>query len=69
MFLVFVADVTSDFAESLIVFLVFLLSNPAGGSMIVGAGLVPLLIQLLQNRVPSRLQVEISRCVSLHHPL
>lgn len=68
-FLGLVADVTNDFAESLIVFLVFLLSSPAGGSMIVGAGLVPLLIQLLQNRVVSRLQVDVSHSVFRHYLL
>jgi hypothetical protein len=46
-----------DFADALISFIIYLVSNPVGGTMIVAAGLVPLLIQLLENRIPSRLHV------------
>jgi E3 ubiquitin-protein ligase HUWE1 len=46
-----------EFADALLAFIVYLTSNPAGGTMIVGAGLVPLLVQLLNNHLPSRLHV------------
>ncbi len=59
------ADATYDFADSLISFMVFLTQNPAGGSMIVGAGLVPLLVQILQNREPNRLQVRALGCIRI----
>jgi E3 ubiquitin-protein ligase HUWE1 len=55
------ASTTTDFAESLFSFVTFLASSPAGGSMIVGAGIVPILVQFLHNRLPSRLQVSISK--------
>lgn len=51
------ANIPSDFAESLFSFVAYLASSPAGGSMIVGAGIVPLLVQLIQIRLPNRLQV------------
>lgn len=54
-----IANITTDFAESLFSFVTFLASSPAGGGMIVGAGIVPILVQFLHNRSPSRLQVNI----------
>jgi E3 ubiquitin-protein ligase HUWE1 len=52
------------FVEALLQFVTFLASHGSGGSMIVAAGIVPLLIQLLENRVPSRLAV-VTRTLSL----
>jgi E3 ubiquitin-protein ligase HUWE1 len=51
------ANITAEFAEALFSFVTFLAASPTGGSMIVGAGIVPLLVQLLTIRVPSRLQI------------
>jgi E3 ubiquitin-protein ligase HUWE1 len=45
------------FLDALLAFVTYLAQNAAGGSMIVSAGLVPLLIQLIENRLPSRLAV------------
>ena len=54
------ASITTDFAESLFSFVTFLESSHAGGSMIVGAGIVPLLVQFLQNQLPSRSRLQVS---------
>ena len=45
------------FVEALLAFVTFIASHTAGGNMVVGAGLVPLLIQILENRLPERLLV------------
>lgn len=45
------------FVESLLTFVTFIASHASGGNMVVGAGLIPLLIQLLENRLPHRLHV------------
>lgn len=46
-----------NFVEALLSFVTFIASHASGGNMIVGAGLIPLLIQILENRLPTRLQV------------
>ena len=46
-----------SFVEALLSFLTFIASHAAGGNMVVGAGLVPLLIQIIENRLPQRLPV------------
>jgi len=46
-----------SFVEALLSFLTFIASHAAGGNMIVGAGLVPMLIQIIENRLPQRLSV------------
>lgn len=59
------ADMTKEssalppsFLDALLSFVTFLASqNSGGGSMLVSAGLVPLLIQLIENRLPNRLTV------------
>ncbi|KZV69516.1 hypothetical protein PENSPDRAFT_753267 [Peniophora sp. CONT] len=43
------------FVDALISFVTYLASHAQGGGMIVGAGLVPLLIQVIENRLPQRL--------------
>ena len=45
------------FVEALLTFVTFIASHASGGNMVVGAGLIPLLIQLLENRLPHRLHV------------
>ncbi|KIK67399.1 hypothetical protein GYMLUDRAFT_37513 [Collybiopsis luxurians FD-317 M1] len=49
--------VPHTFVEALLSFVTFIASHASGGNMIVGAGLIPLLIQILENRLPNRLQV------------
>ena len=46
-----------SFIEALLSFVIFLASHAAGGNMVVGAGLIPLLIQIIENRLPQRLAV------------
>ncbi|TBU55065.1 hypothetical protein BD310DRAFT_1041405 [Dichomitus squalens] len=45
------------FVEALFSFITFLATHASGGSMIVGAGLIPVLIQAIENRLPNRLYV------------
>lgn len=47
----------NSFVEALLAFLSLLASHATGGNMVVGAGLIPLLIQILENRQPNRLPV------------
>ncbi|KAJ7218040.1 hypothetical protein GGX14DRAFT_495423 [Mycena pura] len=44
-----------SFAEALLSFVTFIASHASGGNMVVGAGLIPLLIQFIENRLPHRL--------------
>ncbi|OCH84897.1 hypothetical protein OBBRIDRAFT_891524 [Obba rivulosa] len=46
-----------SFVEALLSFLTFLSAHASGGNMVVGAGLIPLLIQIIENRLPNRLYV------------
>jgi E3 ubiquitin-protein ligase HUWE1 len=46
-----------SFIEALLSFVTFIASHSSGGNMVVGAGLVPLLIQAIDNRLPQRLPV------------
>lgn len=46
-----------SFVEALLSFVIFLASHAAGGNMVVGAGLIPLLIQIIENRLSQRLPV------------
>jgi E3 ubiquitin-protein ligase HUWE1 len=43
------------FIESLLSFVTYIAAHAAGGNMVVGAGLVPLLVQVIDIRLPSRL--------------
>lgn len=52
------------FADALISFVTYLASHAQGGGMIVGAGLVPLLIQVIDNRLPQRLPM-VSKAMQL----
>ena len=46
-----------SFVEALLSFVTFIASHASGGNMVVGAGLIPLLIQVVENRLPHRLPV------------
>ena len=54
----------NSFVEALISFVTFIASHASGGNMIVGAGLIPLLILLIENKAPSRLSI-VSRAMQL----
>ncbi|KAK1218494.1 E3 ubiquitin-protein ligase tom1 [Marasmius sp. AFHP31] len=43
--------------EALLSFVTFIASHASGGNMVVGAGIIPLLIQIIENRLPNRLPV------------
>ncbi|PCH43593.1 hypothetical protein WOLCODRAFT_75349 [Wolfiporia cocos MD-104 SS10] len=45
------------FVEALLSFVTYIATHASGGNMVVGAGLVPLLIQVIENRLPNRLYV------------
>ncbi|CAE6444639.1 unnamed protein product [Rhizoctonia solani] len=47
----------NDFPEALLGFITYLASQSAGGTQLVGAGLVPQLILLVENRLPERMTV------------
>lgn len=66
-----VADVGSpdcklphSFVEALLSFVTYIASHSAGGNMVVGAGLVPLLVQIIGNKIPERLAV-VSKAMQL----
>ncbi|KAF5386145.1 hypothetical protein D9615_002574 [Tricholomella constricta] len=46
-----------SFIDALLSFVSFISSHASGGNMIVGAGLIPLLIQAIDNKLPNRLPV------------
>lgn len=47
----------NEFPEALLGFITYLASQSAGGTQVVGAGLVPQLILLIENRLPERMTV------------
>ncbi|KAF9531661.1 hypothetical protein CPB83DRAFT_79933 [Crepidotus variabilis] len=53
-----------SFVEALLAFLTYLASHASGGNMVVSAGLIPLLIQIIESRNPKRLPV-ISKTMQL----
>jgi len=58
------STVPSSFIEAILAFVSFIATHAAGGNMIVGAGIVPLLVQIIENKQPSRLSV-VSKTMSL----
>jgi E3 ubiquitin-protein ligase HUWE1 len=46
-----------SFVEALLSFVTYIASHSAGGNMVVGAGLVPLLVQIISNKIPERLAI------------
>ncbi len=51
------STVPQAFVEALLAFVTYIATHASGGNMVVGAGLVPLLIQVIENRLPQRLYV------------
>ncbi|EKM54444.1 uncharacterized protein PHACADRAFT_174950 [Phanerochaete carnosa HHB-10118-sp] len=43
------------FVEALLSFVTYIAAHAAGGNMVVSAGLIPLLVQVIENRLPNRL--------------
>ncbi|KZS98333.1 hypothetical protein SISNIDRAFT_546300 [Sistotremastrum niveocremeum HHB9708] len=58
------AVVPQSFVEALLSFLSFLATHTSGGNLVVGAGLVPLLIQVIENRVAGRIGI-VSKTLTL----
>jgi E3 ubiquitin-protein ligase HUWE1 len=56
-----------EFVEALITFITFLIATAAYSNMLIGAGLVPLLVQLVQNQLPSRLPIVVKSINLLDH--
>lgn len=50
--------------ETLISFVTFLATHASGGNMVVGAGLIPMLVQLIENKNPTRLPI-VSKAMQL----
>ncbi|KAG6878824.1 hypothetical protein C0992_007445, partial [Termitomyces sp. T32_za158] len=46
-----------SFIDALLNFVAYISSHSTGGNMVVGAGLIPVLIEVINNRIPSRLPV------------
>ncbi|EIW82911.1 hypothetical protein CONPUDRAFT_151972 [Coniophora puteana RWD-64-598 SS2] len=53
-----------SFVDALLSFVTFLASHGAGGNMVVGAGLIPLLVQVIENRLVQRLPM-VSKAMQL----
>ncbi|KAH7909328.1 hypothetical protein BJ138DRAFT_1181114 [Hygrophoropsis aurantiaca] len=53
-----------SFVDALLSFVSYLASHTAGGNMVVGGGLVPLLVQIIENRLAQRLQM-VSKAMQL----
>lgn len=51
------STIPHPFIEALLALVTFLASHAAGGNMVVAAGLIPLLIQIIDNRLPQRLMM------------
>ncbi|KIJ18752.1 hypothetical protein PAXINDRAFT_167299 [Paxillus involutus ATCC 200175] len=54
----------NSFVEALLAFVTYLAQHAGGGNMIVGAGLVPLLVQIIENKLAQRLQM-VSKAMQL----
>ncbi|KAL4252810.1 UPL family protein [Abortiporus biennis] len=57
-------QIPQAFVESLLSFVTYIATHASGGNMVVGAGLVPLLIQIIENRLPHRLYI-VSKAMQL----
>ncbi|KAG8936847.1 hypothetical protein FRC02_010709 [Tulasnella sp. 418] len=51
------SGITNEFAEALLSLFILLISSQGAGNMIVGAGMIPLLVQMIETKTPSRLPV------------
>ncbi|KAG1839040.1 hypothetical protein DFJ58DRAFT_860626 [Suillus subalutaceus] len=56
--------ISATFVESLLSFVTYLAQHINGGNMLVSAGLVPLLVQIMENRLAQRLQM-VSKAMQL----
>ncbi|KAG6336038.1 hypothetical protein ID866_3054 [Astraeus odoratus] len=54
----------NSFVEALLAFITYIAQHAGGGNMVVGAGLVPLLVQIIENRLAQRLQM-VSKAMQL----
>lgn len=54
----------NSFIDALLAFVTYLAQHAGGGNMIVGAGLVPLLVQIIENKLAQRLQM-VSKAMQL----
>ncbi|KAG9316564.1 hypothetical protein JVU11DRAFT_2615 [Chiua virens] len=54
----------NSFIDALLGFVTYLAQHAGGGNMIVGAGLVPLLVQIIENKLAQRLQM-VSKAMQL----
>ncbi|KAI0081201.1 hypothetical protein K474DRAFT_1768664 [Panus rudis PR-1116 ss-1] len=58
------SNIPQSFVEALLSFVTFIATHASGGNMVVGAGLVPLLVQIIDIRLPQRLYV-VSKAMQL----
>jgi E3 ubiquitin-protein ligase HUWE1 len=58
------STIPQSFVEALSSFMTFIVSHSSGVNMVVGAGLIPLLIQLVENTAPTRLST-VSKAMQL----
>ncbi|KAF5354781.1 hypothetical protein D9756_005295 [Leucocoprinus leucothites] len=58
------SNLPQSFVEALLQFVTLIATHTSGVNMIVGAGLIPLLVQLVENRLPNRLTI-ISKSLQL----
>ncbi|KAF8906522.1 hypothetical protein CPB84DRAFT_1675694 [Gymnopilus junonius] len=58
------SQLPQSFVEAILSFITYIASHASGGNMVVGAGLIPLLIHIMEIRIPRRLPV-ISKTMQL----
>ncbi|KAI6046227.1 hypothetical protein EDC04DRAFT_2888377 [Pisolithus marmoratus] len=58
------SKLANSFVEALLAFITYIAQHAGGGNMVVGAGLIPLLVQIIENRLAQRLQM-VSRAMQL----
>jgi hypothetical protein len=54
-----VAPFPQDFLDAMFALISYIISSQTGGNMVISAGLVPVLLQLLSNKHSSQLKVRI----------
>jgi E3 ubiquitin-protein ligase HUWE1 len=57
-------DIPQSFIEALLSFISFLATHTAGGNMLIGAGIIPLLIEVTKNQLPRCLAI-VSKTMTL----
>ncbi|KAI6119856.1 hypothetical protein EDD16DRAFT_1895336 [Pisolithus croceorrhizus] len=58
------SKLANSFVEALLAFITYVAQHAGGGNMVVGAGLIPLLVQIIENRLAQRLQM-VSKAMQL----